>query len=231
MYFGEIAMRPTKLLAFIMILTVLSSCGSKKNETGGAQVIGPTTPPLTVNPNTNIFGPYDPSFEEQMERPARGRAGIKIYEHFRVRSLRGGGQSDYEITNQLANSGSKSLRLMDAENQIFIYPTDTSRKGYPLSLVAGARYRLNYKIRLPNNRNSSASRWFQTEVEVNFKDQIGPNGSLSLDQRISWPTNNGWTDFLHEFEVPVNITNAKMTFRFNGSRDLLIDDLILVRIR
>jgi|GEM_PF-3503833 len=223
-------MRPTKFIAFMMFLTIFSSCGGKKNESGGAPVIGPTTPPLTINPNVNIFGVYDPSFEQQVERPARGRRGIKVYDHFRVRSLRGA-QGDYEVTNKLANSGSKSLRLMDAENQIFIYPIDNSRRGYPLSLVAGARYRLNYKIRLPNNRNTRGNRWFQTEVEVNFRDQRGPNGSLSLDQRISWPTNNGWTDFLHEFEIPVNITNAKMSFRFNGSRDLLIDDLILVRIR
>ena len=216
---------------FFLTLFILFSCG-KKNEVGA-----PPTPITGIGfQNTNLLGSFDPSFEAQTNisnrsnRPIRSGRPIgaaQANRHFRVTGGARRGNVDHEITQVAAKSGSKSLRLYLATSQTLIMPISTRQKESPLKVTSGARYRYQAFVRLPRNIRNRPS----GTLEIAFKDGFNPSGKTRVTLNVDNGNSNGWYSLVGEFEVPSLATNAKLYLQINGSNDLLVDDLTLIRIR
>lgn len=150
--------RPTQKLILISILFAthsLFSC-SKKNETTLSEI------PLTGIgfQNTNLLSDFDPSFESASTTTTPPSNRATTNRKFRVISRSRSRAQEYEVTNVAAFSGQSSLRLFDATEQTLILPAGGNKT--TLSLISGARYRVQAFIRLPRNvRNRRAEGEFE----------------------------------------------------------------------
>lgn len=218
--------RPTQTLIFITILLStysLLSC-SKKNE-----IKTPETPLTGIGfQSTNLLSDFDPSFESSSTTASRPPQRNSNKRYFRVANRRGTRTVDFEITNIAARSGQMSLRLLEAGEQTLIIPAQVRNNQNALNLVSGARYRVQAYIRLPR---STGNRQPQGTVEVAFKDNNTRSGTTDFNLSVSSPDSNNWHALSGEFEVPSLVNEGKLLFQFSGSRDLLIDDISLIRIR
>jgi hypothetical protein len=225
-------MKKTSILTICLGVAMASSCG-KKNEVG--------TPLEPINgigfQNTNLLASFDPSFENQSNgqtsvgsrpnRPGRPIAHVSGERHFRVTGGARRGSIDHEISQVAAKSGSKSLRLYMANDQTLVMPISTRRKESPLQVVSGARYRYQAFVRFPRSSRGAP----RAGLEVFFKDGFNSSGKTRLSLNVGNRDSSGWFPLQGEFEVPSLTTNAKLYLQINGSNDLLLDDLSLIRIR
>lgn len=220
----------SKLLC--LTLFIAFSCG-KKNEIGT-----PETPVTGIGfQNTNLLANFDPSFENQSNpqtnfggrtnRPARPVRDVQVNRHFRVTGGARRGVIDHEISQVGAKTGNKALRLYMASSQTFIMPISTRQKESPLKVLTGARYRFTTFVRFPRNTRRTP----RANLEVSFKNGLTDSGRTRVSLNSGNRDNNGWYALNGEFEVPSLATNAKLLLQINGSDDLLIDDLSLIRIR
>ncbi len=218
--------RPTQTLIFITILLStysFLSC-SKKNE-----IKSPETPVTGIGfQNTNLLSAFDPGFENSSTTASRPPQRNSNKRYFRVANRRGTRTANFEISNIAARSGQMSLRLLEAGEQTLIIPAQVRNNQNALQLVSGARYRVQAYIRLPRR---TGNRQPQGTVEVAFKDNNTRSGTTDFNLSVSLPDSNNWHALSGEFEVPSLVNEGKLLFQFSGSRDLLIDDISLIRIR
>jgi hypothetical protein len=53
----------------------------------------------------------------------------------------------------------------------------------------------------------------------------------NVDRAYPWPRDGAWLEIAQEFETPSLTQKGNFQLTFEGSSDVIIDDLILVRIR
>jgi hypothetical protein len=225
-------MRSTKqILVLLASIILLFSCG-KDNKTNSSSTPVPIVGTGSLNPS-NILAPFDPSFETVQDNVNSRRLPEINARFFRVKSRRSARadrrtRSQSQIVNGISFSGDKALQLFNAQNQVLSFPLDTERKGRPLNLIPGARYRFSAKVRLPRgNQFGQFSAQFTTLL-------------FSEDRRISndtseasypWPQDGSWIEITQEFETPSLTQKGSFNLSFSGSSDVIVDDLVLIRIR
>ena len=224
-------MKITNIVSLCLGFALAFSCG-KKNEVGE-----PPTPVTGIGfQSTNLLSAFDPGFENQSNgqrnggranRPSRPQIGVAVNRHFRVTGGARRGTVDHEITQVAAKSGRQSLRLYMGSSQTLIMPLSTQRKQSPLQVTSGARYRYGAFVRFPRSFRNVP----RASLEVSFQNGLSRAGKTRLSLNSSAIDANGWYQLQGEFEVPSSVTSAKLLLQINGSNDLLIDDLSLIRIR
>lgn len=217
----------SKTLILATLLAFLFGCGSK-NETGAP-------PPAPIQgigfQQTNMLDTFDPSFESATNIDRRGGTNAN---HFQINS-RDRLFRQFEITEIAAHSGQKSLRIYEPHKAVFFYPVlknSTSRDiQSPLTIVPGAKYRLELKLRLP--RSTSRTRAMRVNVTSRYTSEsttlrnifteLNPMESQGVD-------NNNWETFTLELDAPLGVSNLRLSFSFGRVEELLVDSFSLIRI-
>lgn len=221
-------MKSRSFLPLIIIVAInlfLIGCG-KDNE-----VNPPPTPivplkPIALQP-TNLLTPFDASFEEaKMIERRTPRLRLLDTKYFRVTgsSRRGEG---VEISEFAAYDGKKSLRLLEAQNQSLIIPTSERRKESPLKIQSGGRYRFSANVRFPRGIRVRPS----GQVRMRLMNGTDTTGEVFQSLEIGKRDNNNWFLVTAELEIPSMVNSGKLVIQIDGSDDLLIDNLILLKLR
>ena len=217
------------IISGLAVALFLISCG-KDNKTAS-----PASTPVVGTQNLgsgNILAPFDPSFEDISANTNSRRLPSLNARYFRVKNSSNRNirrtRAQAQIINGVAFTGDKALQLFDAQSQIITFPIDTQRKGRPLNLIPGARYRISAKIRLPRgNRAGSINAEF-TALLFSENQRIGRDRK---SKSYPWPEDGRWIEISEEFETPSLTQNGSFNLGFSGSSDVIVDDLNLTRIR
>lgn len=213
------------LLSISILNLFILGCG-KDNEVDTPPPAVVPLKPIALQPK-NLLGPFDPSFEDvEMVERRNPRIRIVNSKYFRVTGSSRRGQG-VDVSDFAAYDGKKSLRLLEAGKQSLVIPTSERGRVSQLKVQSGSRYRFSANIRFPRQVRNRPS----GQVILRLRNGSEVTGEVVQGLSVAKRDPKNWHLISAEIEIPSQVDNAKLVIQVDGSDDLLIDNLIFIKLR